>query len=96
MGRSSEQHHKEAFLQMVEKKSSHYFLLKIWDGRYAAFWGQGFETDHCIAVAEHYIDESGSPFAFLSANLDEVREFINREEIKLVNQYPFIPDPNIV
>ncbi len=96
MSRTSEKHHREALLEMVQGKSTHYFLLKIWDGRYAAFWDQGFETEHCIAVSEHYIDQSGSPFAFISTNLNEVREFINCEEMKLVDEFPFLPPPVFV
>lgn len=96
MSCSSERHHQESLLAMVQKKSTHYLLLKIWDGRYAAFWEQGFEGEHCIAVAEHCIDESGSPFAFTSINFDEVREFINRQEMILVKENPFLPQPAFI
>jgi hypothetical protein len=92
MGRSSEKHHQEIFLRMVQKKSTHYSLLKIWDGQYAAFWNQGFKVDHCIAVAEHDV----SSFAFLSTNIDEVREFINGEEKDLVKKYTFLHPPILV
>lgn len=80
MSISSEPHHKEAFLRMVCGHSGPYFLLHIWDGRYAAFWAAGFDIEHCIAVAEHMThEEHGStwPFAFISANKEEVECYIN-------------------
>lgn len=80
----SQSYHRKALRKMVSAKSTHYYLLHIWDGRYAAFWWQGIESELCIAVAEYHLEESGFPFAFISENFNEVREYINKNELEIM------------
>lgn len=83
INRDSEPHHKKIFHRMVLKKKGPWYLLHIWDGRYAAFWNQGLGGEHCIAVAEHHTHEdTGStwPFAFISDNRKDVERFIDAPE----------------
>jgi hypothetical protein len=47
-------------------------ILRIWDGRFAAFYKNGFETEHCTAVAQHQIYDAGWPFAFIGDSCDAV------------------------
>ena len=90
MGNESTKQHRKIFSSMVICESTSYYLLHIWDGRYAAFWAQGFEGDHCISVAEHDIHEkTGMPFAFLSKNINEVRDYINCHELKMAREFEF-------
>lgn len=91
MAIGSEKKHRDKFLSMVICQSTNYHLLHIWDGRYAAFWSQWFEGDHCIAVAEHCIDDkTGWPFAFLSKDMNEVRDYINHNELEMARDIYFI------
>lgn len=83
MAIGSEPHHQQAVLSMVCGQNDWYFLLHIWDGRYAAFWRQGLEIEHGTAVAEHITHEDrGStwPFAFISESREEVERYINDPE----------------
>ena len=74
------------FIKMIKEETIWYFLLKIWDGRYAAFWHAGLNLDHERAVNNHEIDEDGSPFSFVSHNLNEVRNYIYLEEIAITRE----------
>ena len=57
MGREATDEHKRELLKLVCGKSGPWMLLRLPNGMYGAFWYQGFETDHCIAVAEgRYLD----------------------------------------
>jgi hypothetical protein len=61
------------------RETDFWMLLQIWDGRYAAFWKAGFEGGHCIAVAEHKMND-GWPFAFVNNDKQAVIDFINASE----------------
>jgi hypothetical protein len=66
---------KAALLCMVVGESFHYMILRIWDGRFAAFYKSGFETEHCTAVAQHQIYDAGWPFAFIGDSCDAVMQW---------------------
>ena len=60
MATPSTQTDKAALLSMVVVESLHYMVLQIWDGRFAAFYKSGFDTEHCTAVAQHgVVSENG-------------------------------------
>jgi hypothetical protein len=80
MGRSSTADEKAKFLKMVVSKTDSFYLLKIWDGRYAAFWYAGFDAEHCSAVAAHEIWETGWPFAFVHKDKKVVLAYIAESE----------------
>lgn len=81
MARGSTTAEKAAFLSMVVAKTEWYHLLKIWDGRYAAFWSAGYEIEHCSAVAAHEIwQETGWPFAFVHTDKATVLAYIAASE----------------
>lgn len=90
MQTASEKHHQEALLRLVRGESTHYFLLHIWDGRYAAFWKDRLKTPSCAAVAERFIKSCGWPFAFIGASFEEVRDYINRDELEIVKEHQFL------
>lgn len=81
-------YHRKVFRKMICSKSTWYYLLQIWDGRYAALWYNGLDMmgPQIIAISEHYIKESGWPFALISDCFDEVREFINRGTLEMMEQ----------
>lgn len=91
MDQLSKEYQKE-FLKLVIGKSTHYFLLKISDRRYAAFWYQGLE----IKYKENFFDEIELSCAFISTSLDEIRKYINSEELDLAKKYSFLPPPIFV
>lgn len=72
MATPSTQTDKAALLSMVVGESLYYMILQIWDGRFAAFYKSGFETEHCTAVAQHQIHGDGWPFAFIGHRCDAV------------------------
>lgn len=75
MGLSSTTTDKAILLRMVAGESINYLILKIWDGRFAAFYKVGFDTDHCTAVAQHQIYDDDWPFAFIDHNYDAVMQW---------------------
>lgn len=81
MARGSTPAEQAAFLRMVVSKTESYHLLKIWDGRYAAFWSAGYEIEHCSAVAAHKIDpKTAWPFAFVHTDKATVLAYIAASE----------------
>ena len=81
MARGSTPAERAAFLRMVVLKTEPFYLLKIWDARYAAFWYAGFYIDHCSAVAAHEIDpETAWPFAFVHTDKATVLAYIAASE----------------
>lgn len=81
MARGSTPAEQAAFLRMVVLKTESFYLLKLWDGRYAAFWYAGFQIEHCSAVAAHEIDlETGWPFAFVHTDKATVLAYIAAAE----------------
>lgn len=82
MGASSTETDKAALLRMVVGESIQYLILRIWDDRFAAFYKAGFETDHCIAVAQHQIYDDDWPFAFIGHNYDAVMRWAIESDSK--------------
>ena len=57
MGMESTQQERAEVLRMVRAEHGpHWWLLELPDGRWAAFWKQGFETDNRYDV-ESWIEE---------------------------------------
>ena len=73
MGRTSTPDHKDALLRLACGEYGLWLLLRLPDGKYGAFWKQGFDTDQCIAVAEgRYADA----LAFIDSSREKVEQYM--------------------
>ncbi|MNZ43151.1 hypothetical protein D3C78_607480 [compost metagenome] len=84
MANESSQEDRAAVLRMI--RAGHgpfYWLLELPDGRWAAFWKQGFEIDHCTALANGEF-HGDWPCAYISDNRYDVESWIEdeREEMR--------------
>lgn len=70
-------------LRMVRAEHGPFWwLLELPDGRWAAFWKQGFEIDHCTALAAAEF-QGDWPCAYISDNRDDVESWIEDEREKM-------------
>ena len=84
MGMESTQQERAEVLRMVRAEHGpHWWLLELPDGRWAAFWKQGFETDNCRAIAAGEF-HGNWPCAYISDNRYDVESWIeeDRDEMR--------------
>lgn len=76
MGLSSSQADKETIIRLCRPcPYPEWLLLELPDGRFAAFWSQGFEADHATAVAE---GDYKAACAFINKSKDRVLAYMAR------------------
>lgn len=75
-------------LRMVRAEHGPFWwLLELPDGRWAAFWKQGFEIDHCTALAAAEC-QGDWPCAYISDNRYDVESWIEDERERMCREDP--------
>lgn len=80
MGRSSSQADKETIIRLSRPcPYPEWLLLELPDGRFAAFWSQGFEVDNATLVAK---GDYKSACAFINKNKELVLAYMARNRLE--------------